>query len=73
MFVHVKHDVEQFFSKFLWEDDMNFFLNTLYLNISKKIKILEMYKNVQNLSYMQKDSTKEWSSSYYYLKGKTDI
>lgn len=70
MFVHVKHDVEQFFSKFLWEDDMNFFLNTLSLNISKKIKILEMYKNVQN---MQKDSTKEWSSSYYYLKGKTDI
>lgn len=46
---------------------------TLSLNISKKIKILEMYKNVQNLSYMQKDSTKEWSSSYYYLKGKTDI
>lgn len=54
MFVHVKHDVEQFFSKFLWEDDMNFFLNTLYLNISKKIKILEMYKNVQNLSYAKR-------------------
>lgn len=33
---------------------------------------IEMYKNMQSVNYVQKDSTK-WSSYYYYLKDETDI